>query len=110
MNEKEVQLKKEASEYEDIIDDNLYDLEKAHMALELLLNEYHWRNKPDAREAVKYASSLNADNVCSENEKHSWEYVNGYEKIMWLASVARDYCSSALKSCNSAYWGGACNE
>lgn len=107
MSEKELQ--KEVFQYEEIISENIADLEKAHMALNELLNEYRWDYEPDARKAIEY-STVGADKNCDREAKWSWEYINGYKKIMWLASVAMDYCHDALESCNKAYCGGADNE
>lgn len=100
MSEKELQ--KEVFQYEEVIDSNLADLEKAYMALSELLNEYHWDYEPDVRKAIEYGSTLHEDENCDKKAKWSWEYINGYKKIMWLVSVAKDYCYEALESCNKA--------
>lgn len=108
MSEKELQ--KEVFRYEEIIGSNLADLEKAHMALSELLDEYHWDYEPNARKAIEYGTAVGASKNCDEEAKRSWDYINGYKKIMWLASVAMDYCHDALESCSKAYYGGADNE
>lgn len=102
--------KKEVFLHEEVIGSNLADLEKAHMALSELLNEYHWDYEPDARKAIEYGTTVCASKNCDEKAKRSWDYINDYKKIMWLASVARDYCGLALENCNKAYCGGAENE
>lgn len=113
MSEKEIeaQLKEKIYQYESIITENLCDLEKAHMALNELLNEYEWNYEPTAQKALKYGSALSGDIVKSDKEaEFSYKYLNDYKKIIWLISIARDYCHSALESCNNAYYGGVANE
>lgn len=97
-------------EYEGIVGDNLVDLEKAHMALDELLNEYEWINPPDARKAMEYAQTVHPDEKCDEQAKNSWKYMADYRKIMWLVNIARDYCYSALNACKEAYCGGIKHE
>ncbi len=109
MSEKETQLKKEVLQYESLVADNLNDLEKAHMALDELLNTYLFDYEPDARKALEYGNTVGAEER-DENARHSWYYINDYKKIMWLVRVARDYCHSALDSCSKAYYGGVANE
>lgn len=111
MSEKEIKLQEEVRQYEGIISDNLYDLEKAHMALEELLGTYNWDYEPTPQKAMEYGLAVGEEiEKCSDEAKYSWDYITGYKKIMWLVSVARDYCFSALKSCNNAYYGGVSNE
>ena len=89
-------------DYEDILNDNFYNLEKASMALNELLNTYEWNYTPDARKALEYSATVHPDKFCDDEAKRSWEYIVGYNKIMWLISVARDYCIIALESCENA--------
>ncbi len=111
MSEKEIeaQLKEKIYQYESIITENLCDLEKAHIALNELLNEYEWDYTPSARKAIQYGNTVPSANTDREAEL-SWQYIADYKKIMWLVSVARDYCFSALKSCNNAYYGGVADD
>lgn len=83
----------------DAISDNTYDLEHAEMALSEILNTYQRPYKPDARKALEYGNTVHANECCDEDAKHSWEYIYGYDKIMWLVSVARDYCRNAIDCC-----------
>lgn len=99
----------EKVDYEGLVMDNIYNLEKASMALNELLNEYEWDCEPSAYDAIKFGNAIGGRG-CTEEEKHSWRYIDGYRKIMWLVSVARDYCFSALSDCEKAYAGGAANE
>ena len=89
-------------DYEDILNYNFYNLEKASMALNELLNAYEWNYTPDARKALEYSCTMYPDKFCDDESKRSWEYVVGYKRIMWLVSIARDYCFLALESCESA--------
>lgn len=109
MSEREVQLEREVSHYEELVADNLVDLEKAHMALNELLNEYEWDYTPSASKAIQYGSTVPSANTDRE-AKLSWRYIEDYKKIMWLVNIARDYCYSALESCNKVYSGGIVNE
>ena len=86
----------------DAISDNVYDLEHAKMALNEILNSFRWNYYPDARKALKYGETVHADEQLDEDAKRSWEYVNGYEKIMFLVETARDYCHNAIGVCNNA--------
>lgn len=109
MSEKEMkaQLEEKIYQYESIITDNLCDLEKAHMALNELLNEYEWEYEPTAQKALEYGSAMGKEVYkCDKEAKFSYKYLNDYKKIMWLVSIARDYCYLALKSCNDVYYGG----
>lgn len=99
MNEME---QKTEFDYEDILNYNFYNLEKASMALNELLNSYEWNYTPDARKALEYSGTVHPDIFCDDEAKRSWEYIVGYKRIMWLVSVARDYCRIALDSCESA--------
>lgn len=103
MSEVETQLRREVLEYEEIIAGNLVDLEKSYMALDELLNQYQWDYVPSARKALEYAMTVHLDEHCDNEAKLSWQYITDYKKIMWLISVARDYCYSALESCNKVY-------
>lgn len=87
-------------QYEDTIINNLADLQKAHMALDELLDEYEWQQLPDARKAVEYGATVNAKERCDIEAERSWKYIADYKKIMWLVNVARDYCSVAIENCN----------
>lgn len=86
----------------DAISDNTYDLEHAEMALSEILDAYQWDYKPDARKALEYGNTVHADEYCDEDARRSWEYIYGYDKIMWLVTVARDYCYEAIGVCNNA--------
>lgn len=103
MSEKEMQLY-------DSISENTYDLEKAKMALNEILNTYLWSYKPDAEKALEYGNTVNANKYCDEDAKRSWEYIYGYDKIMWLVTVARDYCHNAIERCEKIQCGGTCHE
>lgn len=103
--------KEEILQYEDIVGNNLYDLEKAQMALQELLDTYEWNYTPTAQKAMEYGCAVGKEiEKCGGEAKRSWYYINDYKKIMWLVSVARDYCHSALERCSNAYYGGACHE
>lgn len=93
---------REKQNYEDIIDDNIVDLEKAHMAIRTLLDEYDWNYEPDAYKAIKYGNSTNAREKCSNEEQFSWKYLQDYKKIMFLIKVANDYCYAAFERCIGA--------
>lgn len=99
----------EKVDYECLVMDNIYNLEKADMALNELLNEYQWDYEPSAYDAIKFGSAIGGIG-CTEKEKRSWNYIEGYKKIMWLVSVARDYCSLSLEACERIYAGGVVNE
>ena len=86
----------------DSIYDNIYNLEQARNALQELLDKYDWSYKPDARKALEYGNTVHADEYCDEDAKRSWKYIYGYDKIMWLVKVARDYCYEAIDICNNA--------
>ncbi len=97
--------------YESLVMDNIYNLEKASMALDQLLDEYQWDYEPSAYDAIKFGRAVGNNRAeCTDNEKRSWNYIEGYKKIMWLVGVARDYCFSALTDCEKAYKGGVVNE
>lgn len=114
------ELKSDSSEYRklsrkeiqlyDAILDNTYDLEHAEMALSEILNAYQWDYKPDARKALEYGNTVNADEYCDEDARRSWEYIYGYDKIMWFVTVARDYCHNAIDCCEKIQCGGICHE
>lgn len=110
MSEREAQLNREVLEYEELIAENLVDLEKAHMALDELLNQYQWDYEPSISKAAEYGNTVHADKYCDKEAKLSYQYIADYKKIMWLVSIARDYCYSAMESCNKAYLRGVCNE
>lgn len=96
-------VQKEVLDYEDILNDNFYNLEKAQMALEELLGSYEWDYTPTAQKAMEYGSAIGKEmEKCSDEAKRSWNYLNDYKRIMWLISVARDYCYLALEKCESA--------
>lgn len=97
-------LQKTELDYESLISDNICNLKKASMALNQLLDEYQYDYVPSAYEAVRYGKATGKEvSMCTDSEKHSWQYINGYEKIMWLVSVARDYCFATLTDCEKAY-------
>lgn len=107
----EEKLYEEVRQYEEVIMDNLCDLEKAKMALNDLLDTYNWNYEPTIQKALEYGTAAREEaEKCSDEAKMSWKYMYDYKKIMWLVSVARDYCNSALESCNNAYYGGAIHE
>lgn len=99
---------KDELKYEDITEDNLYDLEMASMALRELLNQYDWAYEPDARKAIEYGSTVGGSK--DKVAQFSYKYIADYRKIMWLVRVARDYCLLALERCEMACCGGASNE
>lgn len=101
MSETETQLKNDV-DFEEVVTENLVDLEKAYMALDELINQYCWNYKPDARKAIEFSETVNAMEYCDEEAKMSWRYIADYKKIMWLVSIAKDYCYSALESCEKA--------
>ena len=110
MSETGNELHKTKVDYDGLVMDNIYNLEKANMALNQLLDEYQWDCEPSAYDAIKFGNTVGARRECTDEEKHSWDYITGYRKIMWLVSVARDYCFSALTDCEKAYAGGAAHE
>lgn len=69
------------------------------MALNELLNCYQWDYEPDARKAIEYGNTVDADKHCDKEAKWSWEYINDYSRIMWLVRIAKDYCFAALDKC-----------
>ena len=99
---------KEILKYEDLAEDNLYDVEMALMALDELLNQYDWAYKPDARKAIEHSSTVGGSkDVVAQ---FSYKYIADYRKIMWLIRIARDYCLLALERCENVYNGGVSNE
>lgn len=87
---------------EGVIFDSIYNLDNAVRALNELLNNYHFDYKPSAKKAYEFHTTVNASEKCDEDARRSWEYLYGYEQIMWLVCVARDYCSASLDGCNNA--------
>lgn len=71
---------------------------KAKIALEELMGSYYYDYEPSARDAIEYGSTLGKENrdALGEKARWSWEYIEGYKKIMWLANIAHDYLSLAL--------------
>lgn len=92
----------EEIEYDGIMMENSYNLKNASTALQEILDQYDWNYQPNARKAVEYGCTVHPERFCDEEAKRSWEYVVGYKRIMWLVSIARDYCFLALESCESA--------
>lgn len=74
------------------MNDNVYDLEQAIMALEEIINSYEWDFEPDARKALEYSTTVKPKENCDKDAELSWLYLRGYKKIMWLVRVAKDYC------------------
>lgn len=94
----------------DAISDNIYNLESAQMALNEIIEAFDYNYEPDARKALEYGNTVHANKYCDEDAKHSWEYLYGYKKIMWLVKVARDYCHNAIDCCEKIQCGGICHE
>ena len=101
MSETETQLKNDV-DFEEVVTENLVDLEKACMALDELITQYDWNYEPNARKALEFSSSINPDKYCDKEAEWSWRYIADYKKIMWLISIAKDYCYSALEKCENA--------
>ena len=101
MNEIATQLVKEV-DFEEVVTENLVDLEKACMALEELITKYQWNYEPSARKALEFSNTVHPDKYCDDDARRSWEYITDYKKIMWLISIAKDYCYSALENCENA--------
>lgn len=111
MSEKGNEIQSNIKDYDGLVMDNIYNLENASMALNELLDTYQWDYEPSAYDAIKYGNTVGSKlEKCTKEEKHSWEYITDYKKIMWLISVARDYCYLALTDFENAYAGGAANE
>lgn len=101
--DKEVkELQEKISKYEDIVTYSEIDIEKATMALQVLLDEYDWDYEPTLQKAMKtgFAKGKEIDE-CTEEEKFSYQYIYDYKKIMWLVRVAFDYCLSASNNITS---------
>lgn len=93
-------LQKKLINCKDIAYEAIGSLDKAKMALEELMSSYYWDYEPSARDAVEYGSTLGKENKddLGEKARWSWEYIEGYKKIMWLVDIAHDYCLLALDS------------
>lgn len=98
MSEKEIGLA-------DAISDNIYNVESAQMALNEIIEKFDYNYEPDARKALEYGTTVNANERCDKDAKRSWEYLYGYKKIMWLIRVARDYCDKAIECCERVQCG-----
>lgn len=67
----------------------------AEMALFMLKDKYEWRTAPSVDAAYKAIHTNGAKKNCTEHEFRSWEYMAGYEEIMFFVNVALDYCIGA---------------
>lgn len=83
----------------DTFDGNIYKLNQALTALDSITDKYHWDYHPDPRKAIEYAGMVHPDESGDDNARHSWEYIIGYENIMFLVNVARDYCCAVIDEC-----------
>ena len=102
----EIKLEERVSQYESMAFEATIDLEKAHMALNELLNEYEWEYKPTAQKALEYGSAMGKEVYkCDKEAKFSYKYLKDYKKIMWLARVALDYMDTALSNIQEVYEG-----
>ena len=103
MMEKEIkELREKILKYEDIVTYSEIDIEKATMALQVLLDEYDRGYEPTLRKAMKSGFASGEEiSKCTEEENFSYRYIYDYKKIMWLVRIAFDYCLSASNNINS---------
>lgn len=91
------ELKRELLKKEGLLEDCLENLKYTQKALDMIKDKYEWGSVPDVAEAYKVDTTPCPIKNCTENEIHSWEYVTGYEEIMFLINVAMEYCFKAKK-------------
>lgn len=89
------ELKERLFKKETLMENCLDILRYTRKALDMIKDKYEWGHIPDVKEAYKVHTTPYAIKNCTENEIHSWEYVEGYEEIMFLINVALDYCFKA---------------
>lgn len=106
MSRKETDLEERVSQYDVMAFHAMIDLEKAKMGLSELLDEYEWDYEPTAQKALEYGSAMGEEVYkCDREAKFSYNYLNDYKKIMWLARVALDYMDTALSNIQEVYEG-----
>lgn len=86
------ELKEELRKKDGLLEDCLRDLKYTQKALLMIKDKYEWGSVPDVAEVYKVATTPCPIKNCTEKEIRSWEYVLGYEEIMFLINVAFDYC------------------
>lgn len=67
----------------------------AERALSMLKDKYEWGTAPSIDAAYKAMHTVCAEKNCTEKEYRSWEYMVGYEEIMFFVNIALDYCIGA---------------
>ena len=91
------ELKEELFKKDCLLEDCLNNLKRTQKALLMIKDKYDWAYIPTVTEAYKVHTTPFFMEEFTENERHSWEYVMGYEEIMFLINVASDYCFKAEK-------------
>ena len=91
------QLKNELFELENATGEGSNKLLVAERSLSMLKDKYEWGFVPSVKAAYKAMNTVSAEKNCTENEYRSWEYMMGYEEIMFFVNVALDYCIGARK-------------
>lgn len=89
------QLKNELFKLETETGEGTNKLLMAERALLMLKDKYEWGFVPSVDAAYKAMHTVSAEKKCTENEYRSWEYMVGYEEIMFFVNVALDYCIGA---------------
>lgn len=91
MKTKELQL-------QEAMEDSVYELEKAKMAIREIIEDYGcYDAKLSPEKALKYRSAIGDElKACTMDEKLSDLFLSDYSRIMWLVEVIMDYCNNAI--------------
>lgn len=70
------------------------EIEHARDALEIIMDEYEWRDEPDI---VTTCNAMRSRQELPISAKNTIDFIAGYKKIMLLIRVANNYIYEAMK-------------